>query len=204
MRTLVHGTDPGLEEALRGVGVDCIRDGEADAFVTLGPVPVVAPLASVDAHAWRDRFRIWTAEPFWAFQAWLRDLLGRGASGSWVAVTSTLGAQPFPGGGADGAAAVALQTLVRVAAAEYGERGLRANAIAAGWRESTLPEELDRSLALADTPAGRITSDDDLAAAIAWLLSDGAANVNGEVVRVDGGYTITAGSRRDPYTAEEE
>ena len=51
-----------------------------------------------------------------------------------MAVTTTLGAQPFPGGGPDGASAVALQTLVRIAAAEYGSHGIRANAIAAGWR----------------------------------------------------------------------
>jgi enoyl-[acyl-carrier-protein] reductase (NADH) len=38
----------------------------------------------------------------------------------------------------------------------------------------------------------------DLAAAAAWLLSDDAAQLNGEILRLDGGYTITQGSRPDP------
>ena len=117
-----------------------------------------------------------------------------------MAVTTTLGAQPFPGGGPDGASAVALQTLVRIAAAEYGSSGIRANAIAAGWRAASIPDGLDAELALADTPSGRLVSDTDLAATIAWLLSDEAEQVNGEILRLDGGYTITAGSRPDPRT----
>jgi NAD(P)-dependent dehydrogenase (short-subunit alcohol dehydrogenase family) len=117
-----------------------------------------------------------------------------------VAVTTTLGAQPFPGGGADGASAVALQTLVRIAALEYGARGLRANAIAAGWREGELPAELDPALARSDTPTGRLGSADDLAGAVAWLLSPDAEHLNGEVLHLDGGYTISRGARPDPRT----
>jgi len=195
---LIHGTDDGLERALRERGLEIVREGPAEALITLGPAPTLRPLAELDGDAWRDRFRAWAAEPFWAFQAWLRDLLRRGEPGCWIAVTSTLGAQPFPGGGADGAAAVAIQTLVRVAAIEYGSQGVRANSIASGWRESTIPPELDRELVVADTPTGRFVTDADVAAAILWLLSDDGAQVNGESLRVDGGYTITGGSRRDP------
>jgi NAD(P)-dependent dehydrogenase (short-subunit alcohol dehydrogenase family) len=198
MRALVHGNDDGLERALRERGVRLVRDGGVDALVTLGPVPVLRPLADTDPQEWTARFAAWAEGPFWTLQAWLRDVLRRGAQGRWVAVTTILGAQPFPGGGADGAAAVALQTLVRIAAAEYGARGLRANAIAAGWREGRLPGAVDRELALADTPSGRLVSDADLAAAVAWLLSDDADQVNGEILRLDGGYTITQGSRVNP------
>ena len=197
-RALIHGTDDGLERALRGRGLEIVREGRAEALITLAPAPTLRPLAELDGDAWRARFHAWAAEPFWAFQAWLRELLRRGEPGCWIAVTSTLGAQPFPGGGADGTAAVAIQTLVKVAAIEYGSQGVRANSIASGWRESTIPPELDRELVVADTPTGRFTTDDDIAAAILWLLSDDGAQVNGESLRVDGGYTITAGSRRDP------
>jgi NAD(P)-dependent dehydrogenase (short-subunit alcohol dehydrogenase family) len=198
MRALFHGSDEALEAALGEQAVELVREGEADAFLTLGPAPLLRPLAELAPEEWTGRVRVWAGEPFWAAQAWLRDVLHRGARGRWVAVTTALGAQPFPGGGADGAAAVALQTLVRVAAAEYGSRGIRANAIAAGWREETLPPELDRELAVADTPTGRLISESDLAAAVVWLLSDEADQVNGEMIRLDGGYTVTRGSRPDP------
>jgi NAD(P)-dependent dehydrogenase (short-subunit alcohol dehydrogenase family) len=198
MRALLHGTDERLEAALRERGLELVREGEADALLTVGPAPMLRPLAEITTEEWMARFRAWAEEPFWALQRWLRDVLRRGVPGRWVAVTTTLGALPFPGGGADGAAAVALQTLVRIVAIEYGARGIRANAIAAGWREHTLPAELDRKLALTDTPSARLITESDLAVAIVWLLSDDAEPLNGEILRGDGGYTIARGSRNDP------
>jgi NAD(P)-dependent dehydrogenase (short-subunit alcohol dehydrogenase family) len=195
---LVHGSDPPVEAALRKRGLEVVRDGDADALVTLGPAPLLCPLAELTAEQWTARFALWAQEPFWAVQAWLRRVLERGAAGRWIAVTNTLGAQPFPGGGADGAAAVVLQTLVRITAIEYGAQGIRANAIAAGWREATVPAQLDERLAADDTPTGRLITEEDLAGALLWLLSDDADQVNGEILRLDGGYTITAGSRPEP------
>lgn len=200
-RVLVHGSDPPLEAALAGrAELELVRDGDAEAFLSLGPAPRLQALADITPQEWTERFGVWAQQPFWALQAWLRRALERGQGGRWVAVTTTLGAQPFPGGGPDGAAAVALQTLVRIVAVEYGSSGIRANAIAAGWRAGSIPDGLDAELALADTPTGRLVSDADLAATIAWLLSDDADQVNGEILRLDGGYTITAGSRPDPRT----
>jgi 3-oxoacyl-[acyl-carrier protein] reductase len=87
---------------------------------------------------------------------------------------------------------------VRVAAIEGGSRDVRANAVAPGWREEALPPELDNELAVEDTPTRRLATQADVAGAVAWLLSDKAAHVSGAVLRVDGGYTLTRGSRPDP------
>jgi NAD(P)-dependent dehydrogenase (short-subunit alcohol dehydrogenase family) len=198
VRALLHGEDDRLEAALRERGLELVRDGEADALLTIAPSLVLRPLEEIAPGDWRARFRAWVEEPFWALQAWLNDVLRREAGGRWVAITSTVGAQPFPCGGADGTAAVALQTLVRIVAIEYGPKGVRANAIAPGWREQAFPPTLDRELAVADTPTRRLVSDDDIAAAVGWLLSDEAEQVNGEILHVDGGYTVTRGSRPDP------
>lgn len=190
--------DGRLEAALRERGIEPVRQGAADALVTIGPTPILRPLADIGAEEWKARFDGWVADPFWAFQSWLREVLARGVPGRWVAITTTLGALPFPGGGADGASAVALQTLVRIAAIEYGPRGIRANVIAPGWREQRLPPELDPDLAVRDTPTGRLITDCDIATAVAWLLSPDAEQLNGEILHLDGGYTITRGSRPDP------
>ena len=198
MRALLHGADEPLEAALRERGFDLVREGDTDVLLTLGPPPQLLPLAEITAPEWIARFTSRAEEPFWAFQGWLRAVLARRTRGRWVAITTTLGAQPFPGGGPDGTSAVALQTLVRIAALEYGARGIRANVIAAGWREDYLPPHLDAELAAADTPTGRLASVSDIAAAAAWLLSDDAEQVNGEILRLDGGYTISRGSRPDP------
>jgi NAD(P)-dependent dehydrogenase (short-subunit alcohol dehydrogenase family) len=198
MRILLHGDDERLEAALWERGLEPIRQGGADTLVTMGPAPVLIPLASIGTEEWTARFKGWVADAFWAFQAWLREMLARGEAGRWIAITTALGSVPFPGGGADGASAVALQTLVRIAAIEYGPRGIRANAIAPGWREQTLPPELDRVLAVRDTPTGQLITNADIAAAVAWLLSPDAEQLNGEVLHLDGGYTLTRGSRPDP------
>lgn len=195
---LLHGADDRIEAALRERRLELVRAGEANALVTLGPALELRGLADVEPQQWQSRFASWVEEPFWALQRWLQGVLRRGVHGRWVAITTILGVQPFPGGGADGVSAVALQTLVRIAAIEYGAQGIRANAIAPGWRERNVPVELDSELAARDTPSGRLVSESDIAAATAWLLSDEADQINGEILRLDGGYTITRGSRTDP------
>jgi NAD(P)-dependent dehydrogenase (short-subunit alcohol dehydrogenase family) len=190
----------GLGAALAGRGCEVEREGdpgEAAALVTVTPRPELRPLLGLEPEEWLETFRAWTEEPFFAAQRFLRGAYER-RRGCWIAVTSILGTQPFPGGGAAGAASLALQTLVRVAAIEGGPHGVRANAVAPGWREDALPPELDPELALDDTPTRRLATHADVVAAVAWLLSDEAAHVTGAVLTVDGGYTLTRGSKPVP------
>jgi len=198
---VVESGPDGLAVALGEYGYEVDREGdpgEAPALVTVAPRPELRPLAELEPEAWLATFRAWTEEPFFAAQRYLCGAYKRGRGGCWIAVTSILGTQPFPGGGAAGAASLALQTLVRVAAIEGGSHGVRANAVAPGWRNDALPPELDPDLAVADTPARRLATQADVAAAVAWLLSDAAEHVSGTVLRLDGGYTLTRGSRPDP------
>jgi NAD(P)-dependent dehydrogenase (short-subunit alcohol dehydrogenase family) len=205
---LLERVDSGVAAPLRARGLD-VRRGDrfeagADHLVTVAPPLELEPLAQLSPDAWLDRFGRWVEEPFLAVQEWLRDVVGRGVRGRWIAATTNLGTQPFPGAGAVGAFAAALHALVKVAAVEYGERGVRANAIAVGFREGEAPSWVDVERAVADTPAARLVRPEDVAAALAWLLSPEAEHVNGEVVRVDGGYTITRGAAAAPSDAAEE
>lgn len=205
---VVEQEDSAVADALRSRGLDVRRgtrfEPGSDHIVTVAPRLELEPLAELSSDAWLERFGRWVEEPFLAVQEWLRDALARGVDGRWVAVTTNLGTQPFPGAGAVGAFAAALHTLVKVAALEYGERGLRANAVAVGFREGETPRWVDIERAVADTPVARLARPDDVAGAVAWLLSRDAQHVNGEVLRVDGGYTITRGAAAAPSDEAEE
>ncbi len=198
MRVLLVGQAGSLAAGLEEAGLELTRDDVDAAYLVSVPPPVeLVLLADLEADDWLRVFDEWATEVFFAVQPWLAASAARGA-GSWVAVTSDVGTQPFPGAGAAGAGAMALHTLVRIAALECGPNGVRANVVAPGWSEAAVPSDLDPELAVLDTPLLRLATPADIAAAVVWLLSPAAAHVTGEILRVDGGYTITRGSRTDP------
>jgi 3-oxoacyl-[acyl-carrier protein] reductase len=80
--------------------------------------------------------------------------------------------------------------LARSAAKELGNRGVTVNVIEPGWVDTAmtrgLPAEL-RERALGETMTGRLTLPEDVAAAASFLCGDAAAQITGQILRVDGG-----------------
>jgi enoyl-[acyl-carrier protein] reductase III len=110
---------------------------------------------------------------------------------------SSLGAQRvLPAYAAVGASKAALEALTRYLAVELAP-GTRVNAVSAGVVDTpALAHFPQRAEMLADaagqTPAGRLVSPDDVAAAVAWLVSSEAAMVTGHTLVVDGGRSVLA------------
>jgi 3-oxoacyl-[acyl-carrier protein] reductase len=82
--------------------------------------------------------------------------------------------------------------LVRSAAATYGARGVRVNAVAPGLTRSKMTAKLVGNEAQAESSRqmhvlGRLGEGDDVAAAVAWLLDPATSWVTGQVIGVDGG-----------------
>jgi NAD(P)-dependent dehydrogenase (short-subunit alcohol dehydrogenase family) len=85
--------------------------------------------------------------------------------------------------------------LTRTAAVEYGKRGIRVNAVCPSYTltpmvERMLEREPDLGPALTRaSPMRRMGEPQEVARAIAWLLSDGASFTNGQALALDGGLT---------------
>lgn len=92
------------------------------------------------------------------------------------------------------AAKAGLLGLTKALAREYASKGVTVNAVAPGFIESdmtdTIPEELKRTY-LQQIPVGRFGQPAEVAAAIAYLVSDEAGYVNGQTLTIDGGLVMS-------------
>jgi 3-oxoacyl-[acyl-carrier protein] reductase len=120
-------------------------------------------------------------------------LLARGDGGSIVNVASIIGVTGNAGQVAYGGSKAAVIGMTRSAAKELAPRGVRVNAVAPGFIDTdmtrALPEETYAER-VESVGLGRAGTPEEVAEAIAWLASDRARYVTGQVLGVDGGMVI--------------
>lgn len=81
--------------------------------------------------------------------------------------------------------------LTKSVARELASRGITCNAVAPGFIQTDMTENLGGNNPLLNSiPLGRMGKPEDIAAAVAFLASDSAAYITGEVLKVDGGLAI--------------
>jgi NAD(P)-dependent dehydrogenase (short-subunit alcohol dehydrogenase family) len=116
-------------------------------------------------------------------------------TGSIINMASALSTTTFPGSSLYTASKHGVSGLTRSAAVEYGESGIRINAICPGFistplLHSTVTEEAAKAMA-AKHPMNRLGSPAEIADAVVFLASDASSFVTGSLFSIDGGWTAT-------------
>lgn len=151
-------------------------------------------LIDLDLGDWRSVLEVNLTGTLVAGRAVARRMIDQGTSGAIVVVTSINGIAPGPGAGAYGASKAAAARLSQQMALEWSGHGIRVNAVApglidAGMSTAVLADPSVRARRAAAVPLGRLGLADDVAAAVAFLISDDADYLTGIELVVDGGLT---------------
>jgi NAD(P)-dependent dehydrogenase (short-subunit alcohol dehydrogenase family) len=181
----------------RAVEVAHAAFGRLDILVNNAGGSPAQPFLDVAASEWDAVFALNTRGPFLAMQAAARVMLGQGG-GTVVNVASVAAHGPRPSLAAYAAAKAALLSLTRSAAAALASRGIRVNAVCPGLIETDVwvrfrEEPEGRAMferRLAETVMGRAGTPDEVADAVAYLVSDEARYVTGQGLHVCGGLEM--------------
>lgn len=162
------------------------------------------PLDQISDAGWDYTLDLNLTSLFHSNRAAARAFLEQGGGGSIVNCGSVLGFSPSPRHfttHAYAAAKAAIIGLTRSAAAHYAPQGIRFNVLAPALvatpmstRAQSDPAILDFIRAKQPLEGGRIGHPEDLDGAVVWLLSGESRYVTGQVIAVDGGWSVSDGS----------
>ena len=204
------------EGARAAVAYGDLTDPEAPAQLVdaaireFGALSGVVSNAGVPAMGWLDEVALEDWDRAMAINLRASWLLARAAfshlreaKGAMVATASVSGMGPQHGMGLYNIAKCGLIMFCQTLAQEWGQFGIRVNAVSPGFVRSPLteatyadPEKLAARQAM--VPYGRIGTPVDIARGVAWLMSEGADYVTGHNLVIDGGFSGTANRQITP------
>jgi 3-oxoacyl-[acyl-carrier protein] reductase len=150
----------------------------------------------LELDVWRSTLEVNLTGTFLCAKHAIRAML-RSGGGSLVLTGSPTGMRGLaPGFDAYSASKAGVAGLVRVLCADYGRHNIRVNGVIPGFTETPLVESIfsdtqELASIIGTIPLGRPGRPEEIAAAVAYLVSDDASYVTGALLAVDGGVTAT-------------
>ena len=183
-------TDPASAEGLVKTALDAF--GKVDILVNNAGVTRDDLIMRMSLDAWREVLETNLFGAFYAIKAVTRPML-KAKRGRIINITSVSGQAGQTGQANYSAAKAGLIGLTKATARELASRGITANAVAPGFVLTELTQDLPEALQAqitAATPLGRFGTTEEVANAVAFLASDEAAYITGQVLAVDGGLVM--------------
>lgn len=172
--------------------------GRLDAAVNNAGVtgPTLTPVADIEEAGWDEAINTNLKAVFMCMKFEIPAMLA-GGGGSIVNISSIYGIKPSDlGHAAYCASKHAVIGLSKTAAIDYGDKGLRVNAVCPGFTHSEMVDpyvesapDLMRATIARHSAMNRLGEADEIAETIVWLCSDAASFVNGAALVVGGGDT---------------
>lgn len=169
--------------------------GRVDILAANAGLTISAPFLETTEEQWNTLFDLNVKGSYFAAQAAARQMIRQGQGGRIVFSSSVTGITAIRGLGAYGVTKAALRHMAAVLAGELGAHGITVNALGIGaiLNERNLRNDSEYEAHWgAVTPTGRVGMPADVAQALLFLASPGAAHVTGHTLVVDGGWTLTS------------
>ena len=185
-----------LHDVAAGVrAVDALADtlGGVDVLVNNAGYGSETPILEMELDEFRGVVEVDLIAAFACLQAAARRMVDQGRGGRIVNITSVHEHIPLSGSAPYTASKHGLGGLTKVAALELAEHGITVNAVAPGQTATRMTGQEDQEPEPSEgIPLGRAGKADEIASAVAWLASPGAAYTTGASLVVDGGLQLIA------------
>lgn len=192
-RARAFGADVSTEDGAESLVADVVGAfGGLDIVVNNAGVFAMAPLEDVDRESARRVFELNVFGVLSVTRAALKHLPDGGAGrpgGRVINISSIVGDGQAAGGSVYWASKAAVNSITRSLAEELGPRGITVNAVSPGITETDMTAGADEMIEqmVSQTPLGRVGQPEDMAGPVAFLASDDAGWVTGQVLHASGG-----------------